>query len=144
VGWRQRQLSIPWLEATIQATPEAIQSRERGLRLAHALEVVARSLRLLGSLHPDARAIGVRAAAAMGQAPFEPPSVKGWPVESAMAQPALAADAAAGAAAAAHRRGGVGQCCASGRAQRRPHADSAVGLAAAGGCHPRQPGGAVG
>jgi uncharacterized protein (DUF1800 family) len=44
-GWRQRQLSIPWLLATIQATPEATQSRERGLRLADPLEVVARTLR---------------------------------------------------------------------------------------------------
>jgi uncharacterized protein (DUF1800 family) len=79
-GWRQRQLSIPWLLATIQATPEARDSRERGLRLADPLAVVARSLRLLGSRHPDALAIGVRAAAAMGQAPFEPPNVKGWPV----------------------------------------------------------------
>jgi len=79
-GWRQRKLSIPWLMAAIQATPEARDSRERGLRLAAPLEVVARSLRLLGSRHPDALAIGVRAATAMGQAPFEPPSVKGWPV----------------------------------------------------------------
>ncbi|MFM7548333.1 MAG: DUF1800 family protein [Cyanobacteriota bacterium] len=79
-GWGQRQLSIPWLLAAIQATPEARESRQRGLRLADPLEVVARSLRLLGSRHPDALAIGVRAAAAMGQAPFEPPSVKGWPV----------------------------------------------------------------
>lgn len=78
--WRQRQLSIPWLLTTIQATPEATQSRERGLRLADPLEVAARSLRLLGSRHRDALGIGVRAAAAMGQAPFEPPSVKGWPV----------------------------------------------------------------
>ena len=81
-GWRQRQLSIPWLLAAIQATPEATQSRGSGLRLADPLEVVARSLRLLGSRHPDALAIGVRAAAAMGQAPFEPPSVKGWPVNA--------------------------------------------------------------
>jgi uncharacterized protein (DUF1800 family) len=79
-GWRQRQLSIPWLLAAIQATPEARDSRERGLRLADPLEVAARSLRLLGSRHPDALAIGVRAATAMGQAPFEPSSVKGWPV----------------------------------------------------------------
>ena len=78
--WRQRQLSIPWLMATIKATPEATQSRERALRLADPLEVAARTLRLLGSRHPDALAIGVRAA--MGQAPFEPPSVKGWPVNT--------------------------------------------------------------
>lgn len=79
-GWRKRQLSIPWLMAAIRASPEAKQSRERGLRLADPLEVTARTLRLLGSRHPDALAIGVRATAAMGQAPFEPPSVKGWPV----------------------------------------------------------------
>jgi hypothetical protein len=44
-GWRQRQLSIPWLLTTIQASPEARDSRERGLRLADPLEVVARTLR---------------------------------------------------------------------------------------------------
>lgn len=79
-GWRQRQLSIPWLMAAIHNTTEASESRRQGLRLADPLEVVARTLRLLGSRHQDALAIGVRAAAAMGQAPFEPPSVKGWPV----------------------------------------------------------------
>jgi hypothetical protein len=57
-----------------------VRSRELGLRLADPLELVARTLRLLGSRHPDALAIGVRAAAAMGQPPFEPPNVKGWPV----------------------------------------------------------------
>jgi hypothetical protein len=46
-GWRKRQLSIPWLLATIQATPEARDSRERGLRLADPLEVAARTLRRL-------------------------------------------------------------------------------------------------
>ena len=78
-GWRQQQLSIPWLLEAIEASPEAISSRQQGLRLADPLEVVARSLRLLGSRHPDAQAISLRGLRAMGQAPFEPPSVKGWP-----------------------------------------------------------------
>jgi uncharacterized protein (DUF1800 family) len=79
-GWRLKQLSIPWLMTAIQAAPEAIECRKRGLRLADPIEVVARSLRLLGSRHPDALAIGVRGLRAMGQPPFEPPSVKGWPM----------------------------------------------------------------
>jgi uncharacterized protein (DUF1800 family) len=79
-GWRQQQLSLPWLMAAIAQSPEAIQSRQQGLRLADPLEVMARSLRLLGSRHPDALAIGLRGLRSMGQAPFEPPSVKGWPV----------------------------------------------------------------
>jgi len=79
-GWRQQQLSIPWLMAAIAAAPEAIESRKRGLRLADPLELVARSLRLLGSRHPDALAISLRGLREMGQSPFEPPSVKGWPV----------------------------------------------------------------
>jgi uncharacterized protein (DUF1800 family) len=78
-GWRQQQLSIPWLLNAIHASPEAIRSRQQGLRLADPLEVVARSLRLLGSRHPDALVISLRGLRAMGQAPFEPPSVKGWP-----------------------------------------------------------------
>jgi len=72
-GWRQQQLSIPWLLQAIDASPEAIASREHGLRLADPLEVVARSR------HRDALAISLRGLRAMAQAPFEPPSVKGWP-----------------------------------------------------------------
>ncbi len=79
-GWRQQRLSIPWLMGAIETAPEAIESRQRGLRLADPLEVVARSLRLLGSRHPDALAISLKGLRAMGQPPFEPPSVKGWPV----------------------------------------------------------------
>jgi uncharacterized protein (DUF1800 family) len=64
----------------IAAAPEAIESRQQGLRLADPLETVARSLRLLGSRHPDAIGISLSGLRAMGQPPFEPPSVKGWPV----------------------------------------------------------------
>jgi uncharacterized protein (DUF1800 family) len=78
-GWRQQRLSIPWLMAAIASAPEAIESRKQGLRLADPIEVMARSLRLLGSRHPDAIAISLRGLRAMGQPPFEPPSVEGWP-----------------------------------------------------------------
>lgn len=79
-GWRQQQLAIPWLMQAIAAAPEALESRKQGLRLADPLELVARSLRLLGSRHADALAISLRGLREMGQSPFEPPSVKGWPV----------------------------------------------------------------
>ncbi|MEO1003952.1 MAG: DUF1800 family protein [Cyanobacteria bacterium J06638_7] len=79
-GWQRQRLSIPWLLAAIGDTPEARASRSRGLRLADPLEVVARSLVLLGSRHPDGIGICLRGLRAMGQSPFEPPSVKGWPV----------------------------------------------------------------
>ncbi len=78
-GWRQQQLAIPWLFQAIETSPEATRSRRLGLRLADPLEVVARSLRLLGSRHRDALAISLIGLRTMGQVPFEPPSVKGWP-----------------------------------------------------------------
>lgn len=79
-GWRQSHLSLPWLMDAIHNAPEAIENKKLGLRLADPLEVVVRSLRLLGSRHPDAITIALRGLKAMGQMPFEPPSVKGWPV----------------------------------------------------------------
>ena len=79
-GWRRAQLSLPWFMDAIHNAPEAIESKKLGLRLADPLEVVVRSLRLLGSRHPDAITIALRGLRAMGQMPFEPPSVKGWPV----------------------------------------------------------------
>ncbi len=59
-GWRQQQLSLPWLQAAIDQAPEAVASRQQGLRLADPLEMVVRSLRLLGSRHGDALAISLR------------------------------------------------------------------------------------
>ncbi|WP_415408761.1 DUF1800 family protein [Synechococcus sp. A10-1-5-9] len=79
-AWRAQDLSLPWLMQTLASSPEAEQSQRQGLRLRDPLELVVRSLQLLGSDHPDAIAISLRGLRAMGQAPFEPPSVKGWPV----------------------------------------------------------------
>jgi len=79
-AWRRRQLSLPWLMEALASTPEAAASRRSGQRLSDPLELISRSLRLLGSRHPEALAISLRGLRAMGQAPFEPPSVKGWPV----------------------------------------------------------------
>ncbi len=72
-GWGQQQLSIPWLMDAIAAAPEAIESRKRGLRLADPIELVARSLRLLGSRHPDAIAISLRGLLPDGPAALQPP-----------------------------------------------------------------------
>ena len=80
MAWRDENLSLPWLMQTLASSPEAKKSQEGGLRLRDPLELVVRSLQLLGSPHPDATAISLRGLRAMGQAPFEPPSVKGWPV----------------------------------------------------------------
>ena len=79
-AWREVNLSLPWLMQTLASSPEAEQSKRLGLRLLDPLELVIRSLQLLDSPHPDALAISLRGLRAMGQAPFEPPSVKGWPV----------------------------------------------------------------
>lgn len=79
-AWRETNLSLPWLMQALASSPEAEQSQRQGLRLRDPLELVVRSLQLLGSSHPDAMAISLRGLRAMGQAPFEPPSVKGWPV----------------------------------------------------------------
>lgn len=79
-AWRDQQLSLPWLMQSLILAPEAQASRREGLRLADPLELISRSLRLLGSQHPEALAISLRGLRAMGQAPFEPPSVKGWPL----------------------------------------------------------------
>jgi len=79
-AWREEDLSLPWLMEFLATAPESQQSRRLGLRLLDPLELVVRSLQLLGSNHSDSTAISLRGLRAMGQAPFEPPSVKGWPV----------------------------------------------------------------
>ena len=78
--WRLQGLSLPWLMSELRMSPEAKQSRTAGLKLSDPIDLVARSLRLIGSRHPDAIALSLRGLRAMGQAPFEPPNVSGWPV----------------------------------------------------------------
>jgi uncharacterized protein (DUF1800 family) len=79
-GWRRMSLSLPWLMRSLDAAPEAVASRSAGLLLANPITVVSRSLALLGSHHPEALSISRVHLSRMGQLPFEPPSVKGWPV----------------------------------------------------------------
>jgi uncharacterized protein (DUF1800 family) len=79
-GWRQQQLALPWLIQQIRFSPEAAAAR--GQRCDSPISMVVRSLELLGSRHPDALAISLYNLGRMGQAPFEPPSVKGWPVNT--------------------------------------------------------------
>ena len=78
--WRIQGLSLPWLMSELRMSPEAQQSRSAGLKLSDPLEVITRSLRLIGSRHSDAVALSLRGLREMGQAPFEPPNVSGWPV----------------------------------------------------------------
>ena len=78
--WRQEKLSLPWLMREMTQSPEAESSRRQGMRIADPMEMLAKTVRLLGSHHPEAIEISLRGLRAMGQPPFEPPSVKGWPV----------------------------------------------------------------
>ena len=78
--WRIQGLSLPWLMSELRMSPEAKQSRSVGLKLSDPLNLISRSLRLIGSRHPDAIAMSLRGLRAMGQAHFEPPNVAGWPV----------------------------------------------------------------
>jgi uncharacterized protein (DUF1800 family) len=78
VRWRQQGLSLPWLMRELQRSAAA--PAYRGRRLDDPIPMVVRSLRLLGSRHPDALRIAQQHLGRMGQEPFAPPSVKGWPV----------------------------------------------------------------
>ena len=80
VAWSSNKLSIPWLMITLRDAPEAQRTVTKGLRLHDPIELMVKSLQLLGSDHPDALEMSLRGLRSMGQAPFEPPSVKGWPV----------------------------------------------------------------
>ena len=80
LAWHLKGLSLSWLMSELRTSPEAMQSRSAGLKLSDPLELVTRSLCLIGSRHSDAIALSLRGLRAMGQAPFEPPNVSGWPV----------------------------------------------------------------
>lgn len=73
-AWRSHRLSLPWIFQALHASPEAQLSRRRGLKLLDPIRMMARSLRLLGSRHPDTFTIARNQLARMGQSPFEPPS----------------------------------------------------------------------
>jgi len=57
-GWRQQELAIQWLLQAIDTSPEAIASRQQGLRLADQLEE-------LSCINDDAQAISLRGRRAM-------------------------------------------------------------------------------
>jgi uncharacterized protein (DUF1800 family) len=76
--WRQEGLALPWLMRELRRSATA--PGNRGERLEDPIPMMARSLRLLGSRHPDALLIARQHLGRMGQEPFDPPSVKGWPV----------------------------------------------------------------
>lgn len=79
-AWQRQNLSLPWLVSTLRTSPEA--QAARGQRVDSPITMVVRSLSLLDSRHPDALVISRQHLTAMGQPPFDPPSVKGWPVNT--------------------------------------------------------------
>lgn len=79
-SWQKQDLSLPWLMDALVTSSEAEISRRMGQKLADPLEMVSRSLRLIGSRHSDAVGLTLKGLQAMGQSPFEPPNVGGWPV----------------------------------------------------------------
>ncbi len=78
--WQQQSLSIPWLIATLLHTREAIASIRNGGMLRDPIDLMVASLALIGSRHPEAFVAARLHLTRMGQVPFEPPSVKGWPI----------------------------------------------------------------
>jgi uncharacterized protein (DUF1800 family) len=81
-AWRQQALSLTWIVRALAQSPEGLAARRGASRLDDPITLVARSLALLGSRHPDALRISRVHLGRMGQAPFQPPSVKGWPVNA--------------------------------------------------------------
>lgn len=79
-AWQEQQLSLPWLMATLLSTPEAAASILNGAMVREPIDLVIASLSLLGSRHREAMAAATSSLVRMGQGIFEPPSVKGWPV----------------------------------------------------------------
>ena len=79
-SWQKQDLSLPWLMDALVNSSEGEKSRRMGQKLADPLDMVCRSLRLIGSRHPDAVGVTLKGLKAMGQSPFEPPNVGGWPV----------------------------------------------------------------
>jgi hypothetical protein len=78
--WQKHNLSIPWLIETLLFSPEAAASIRAGDMLRDPIDLMVASLALIGSHHPDAFVAARLHLGRMGQVPFEPPSVKGWPV----------------------------------------------------------------
>ena len=77
--WVQNNLSLPWLYSNLSKHPEAKRCSELGLRLLDPIHLIARSLKLIGSRHPNALDIALSIQSSMGQPSFQPPTVKGWP-----------------------------------------------------------------
>lgn len=78
--WQKHNLTIPWLIKTLLHSPEAAASIRAGDMLRDPIDLMVASLALIGSQHPDAFVAARLHLGRMGQVPFEPPSVKGWPV----------------------------------------------------------------
>lgn len=77
--WRQQDLSLPWLYDTLSKQPETLLCQQYGRRLLDPITLVTRTMKLLGSRDREVFVLGLKLLRRMGQAPFEPPTVEGWP-----------------------------------------------------------------
>ena len=77
--WRQSNLSLPWLYEALSQQPETLLCQEFGRRLLDPISLVTRTMRLLGSRDREVFVLGLSVMRRMGQAPFEPATVEGWP-----------------------------------------------------------------
>jgi uncharacterized protein (DUF1800 family) len=75
-------LDLPWLYQQLLGSPEASRSIASGAMIRDPIDLMIASLNQLGSRHPDALRLAREHLARMQQAPFRPPNVKGWPVDT--------------------------------------------------------------
>jgi uncharacterized protein (DUF1800 family) len=79
--WQQRQLSLPWLVQRLLELPSQRRSLVQGAMVREPIDLMVAALRLLGSRQKEGLRLARLQMRAMGQVPFEPPSIKGWPAD---------------------------------------------------------------
>ncbi len=79
--WRQKQLSLPWLVQRLLELPSQRRSLAQGAMVREPIDLMVAALRLLGSRQKEGLRLARLQLRAMGQVPFEPPSIKGWPAD---------------------------------------------------------------
>ncbi len=79
--WQKRQLSLPWLVQLLLELPSQRRNLAQATMVREPIDLMVAALSLLGSRHKEALRLSVYQLRAMGQLPFEPPSIKGWPAD---------------------------------------------------------------
>jgi uncharacterized protein (DUF1800 family) len=79
--WQKRQLSLPWLVQLLLELPSQRRNLAQATMVREPIDLMVAALSLLGSRHKEALRLSIYQLRAMGQLPFEPPSIKGWPAD---------------------------------------------------------------